>query len=302
MARPHPSLRYYLLPVGRGRREASVSLIFHLTTRDDWVRQVWTPEYRHPSLKSEGFIHASTAEQVVATANRYYAGRSDMALISIDTARLKSDLRWELAASLGEEFPHIYGPVNLDAVTQALDIKPEADGRFVGMPPGIDFDSYSDSVWLRAQNFDGVPHWGHPALRVQVSPELVITRTGFASIVARENGAFTSNWATRGHYWPDRWYNVIRLDSPERGLDGFYCNIAQPLPFDGSTVRYVDLQLDVRVFVESDGSLNWRLLDEDEFQEARDHYGYDDELIRRCYEAVDQVIAAVKARDFPFNG
>jgi len=278
-----------------------MTLICHLTTKDAWVAAVWTDAYRDASLQTEGFIHASTPEQAVDTANRYYAARNDLVLVAVDTDRLQSELRWDHAASVGQEFPHIYGPLNLDAVTQALEFKPAPDGRFEALPLGLERQSYGDSLWLRAVNHDGTPHWGHPALRADVSEGRIITRTGYSTIVAREDGAFTSNWATRGHYWPDRWYNVIRLQNPDGRLDGYYCNIARPMAFDGTTVRYADMQLDVRVFVNADGSLRWRLLDEDEFEAAKAKYGYDDALVRRCYDAVDECIAAVKAREFPFN-
>jgi uncharacterized protein (DUF952 family)/protein associated with RNAse G/E len=277
-----------------------MTLICHLTSKDAWVDAVWKRDYRDPSLEKEGFIHTSTPEQVVATANRYYAGRDDLVLLSIDSERLSSELRWEMAASVGQEFPHIYGPLNLDAVTQALELRPADDGRFVALPAGLDFERYGDSIWVRAENIDGSDHWGHPALFGHVEEGFVQTRTGYGTVVARESGAFTSNWSTRGHYWPERWFNVIRLQNPAGGLDGYYCNIARPLPFDGKTVRYVDLQLDIRVSVR-DGALTTRLLDEDEFEEARAKYGYDDELVKRCYEAVDQIAAMVKAREFPFD-
>jgi uncharacterized protein (DUF952 family)/protein associated with RNAse G/E len=278
-----------------------VTLICHLTTKDAWVEAVHTKDYRHPSLKAEGFIHASTPDQTVATANRYYGGRTDLALVCIDTDRLASELRWEAAPSVGQEFPHIYGPLNLDAVTQALEFRPDEHGIFMTLPGGLDQEHYADSLWLRAENHDGSFHWAHPALFGRVEEGFVQTRTGYATVVARESGAFTSNWSTRGHYWLNRWFNVIRLQNPDGHLDGYYCNIARPLPFDGKTVRYVDLQLDVRVFTGSDGGLAWRLLDEDEFEAAREHYNYDTELVDRSYEAVEEIIAMVKAREFPFD-
>ena len=104
-----------------------------------------------------------------------------------------------------------------------------------------------------------------------------------------------------GHFWPDRWFNVIRYSANERHPAGWYCNIASPATLDGSTLTYIDYELDVRVFASPDGGLQWVLLDEDEFEEARARYGYDDDLVRRCHDAVDQIIAMVKAREFPFD-
>jgi uncharacterized protein (DUF952 family)/protein associated with RNAse G/E len=279
-----------------------MSLLFHLAARDAWIDAVHRGEYVHPSLGAECFIHASTEAQVVETANRHYAGRSDVVLVCIDQSRLKKELRWELAPSVGQEFPHIYGPVNLDAVTQAVEMRPATGGIFLSLPAGIEAETYGDSIWLRAVNFDGSPHWSHPAPLVSATRGPVITQTAYGTVVAREEGSFTSNFFTRGHYWPDRWYNVIRLEDVNHQLQGYYCNIAEPVPFDGSTVSYVDLQLDVRVFLGGEGGLTWRLLDEDEFEEARRHYGYGRALVERCYRAVDECVAAIKARRFPFDG
>jgi protein associated with RNAse G/E len=89
---------------------------------------------------------------------------------------------------------------------------------------------------------------------------------------------------------------------PGRGLYGYYCNIATPLQFDGDTVHYVDLQLDVRVLVDEAGCLNWTLVDEDDFEVARERYAYSDDLIARARSAVDEVIALIEAREFPFDG
>ena len=58
----------------------------------------------------------------------------------------------------------------------------------------------------------------------------------------------------------------------------------------------------MRVFVEADGSLAHRLLDEDEFEAARRRYAYPDEMVARARSAVDELIALVEARAFPFDG
>jgi protein associated with RNAse G/E len=157
-------------------------------------------------------------------------------------------------------------------------------------------------VTVRATKFDGRDHWVHPATLLQADQGLVMTRTSAGLAISRGDGrTFTSPYNTRAHYWPDRWFNVIRLELPGQGLYGFYCNIASPVQFDGATVGYVDLQLDVIARATSSGDLTYWLADEDEFEEARDHFGYDDALITRCYEAVDQVSKLIERRQFPFD-
>lgn len=105
-------------------------MVFHITTRTAWELAAGAGVYRTGSLDTEGFIHCSTAEQVAATANRLFAGRTDVVLLCIDAARLGSTLRYEPAADLpGTVFPHVFGPIALDAVFEVVSLEP-VEGRF----------------------------------------------------------------------------------------------------------------------------------------------------------------------------
>ena len=75
--------------------------------------------YEAESLAAEGFIHASKADQVQGVLTRYYKAQTNLILLHIDETKLTAPLKMELAASVNEEFPHIYGRLNLDAVVKA---------------------------------------------------------------------------------------------------------------------------------------------------------------------------------------
>lgn len=102
--------------------------ILHIVHKTDWEHAREAGVYTAESLTQEGFIHCSTAQQIGNTANRFYSGRRGLLLLHIDVEQLTSELRWEAAD--GEEFPHIYGPLNLDAVVKVEKIEPGADGMF----------------------------------------------------------------------------------------------------------------------------------------------------------------------------
>jgi uncharacterized protein (DUF952 family) len=102
--------------------------IYHLVPRRVWEEAADQP-YRAASLTSEGVIHCSFANQVAGSANRFYAGEDDLLVLHIDSARLTSPLSEE-ASSSGEVFPHIYGPINRDAVVVAQPLARGADGRW----------------------------------------------------------------------------------------------------------------------------------------------------------------------------
>jgi uncharacterized protein (DUF952 family) len=67
--------------------------------------------------RRDGFIHFSGAETVADTARKYFAGQSGLMLLAVNPARL-ADLRWERSRD-DALFPHLYGPLELNAVTQA---------------------------------------------------------------------------------------------------------------------------------------------------------------------------------------
>ncbi len=106
--------------------------IYHLTKHSDWDQALSAGFYSAPSLAQEGFIHTSTLEQVADTANRYYRGQSGMCLLVIDVDRVQPEVRFEAVVHHGVtlHYPHIYGPLNLDAVTQVLDYVPDEQGNF----------------------------------------------------------------------------------------------------------------------------------------------------------------------------
>jgi protein associated with RNAse G/E len=156
-------------------------------------------------------------------------------------------------------------------------------------------------IWVRGAGYEGARHWHHPALLVRDEGGLlVVTAPSGTEVATRSEAPFVSLFDTTGHYWTDRWYNVIRLDEPGGRLQGFYCNIATPARLEGDDLHYADLQLDVRVTA-IDGALHYEVWDEDEFEEARQRHAYSEDLVRSCRDAVDQLIAFIESRTFPFD-
>ncbi|GAB4026198.1 DUF952 domain-containing protein [Spirosoma koreense] len=94
-----------------------MNLIYHIVQAADWASQENQPDYEAASLQSEGFIHLSTQAQVPGTLNRYYQNVSNLLLLHVDADKLKHELRYE-AATNNDRFPHLYGPLNKDAVVR----------------------------------------------------------------------------------------------------------------------------------------------------------------------------------------
>ena len=89
--------------------------IFHICYQNDWNEAQDAGEYIVESLETEGFIHCSREKQIQEVANKYYHGQKDLILLHIEISQVASRVCWEDVE--GVIFPHIYGPINLDSVT-----------------------------------------------------------------------------------------------------------------------------------------------------------------------------------------
>ncbi len=97
-------------------------VIYHVTTAGDWEAAKQKGFYDHPSLSAEGFIHCSQENQVAGVLERYFAGQSNLVKLVIDTDLLTARFVFDWSPSTQDTFPHIYGPINLEAVTGVLSI------------------------------------------------------------------------------------------------------------------------------------------------------------------------------------
>lgn len=116
-------------------------IVLHIAHRDVWEASCPGGYYKPLSLVSDGFIHCSTVEQTVETANQFYAGQEGLILLCIDVSKVESEVKFEGPASVGDPraaslFPHIHGPLNISAVVKVVELIPRADGTFE-LPPGV---------------------------------------------------------------------------------------------------------------------------------------------------------------------
>lgn len=122
--------------------------IFHVCDRAAAQRAKAEGEYRPASLAAEGFIHLSQGHQVQAVIQAFYAGVPDLVVLVVDPARLAAPLRYEAAAFMpgfaqggkapaAGAFPHLYGPLEADAVLEIVDAR-RFDAHAIGRAAGPD--------------------------------------------------------------------------------------------------------------------------------------------------------------------
>ena len=96
--------------------------IYHVSSAADWNEAKSKGYYEHPSLKAEGFIHCSQEHQVAGVLERYFAGQTDLLKLVIDTDKLTSKFVFDWSPSTQDTFPHVYGPINTEAVTAVISL------------------------------------------------------------------------------------------------------------------------------------------------------------------------------------
>jgi uncharacterized protein (DUF952 family) len=110
--------------------------LFHITTQAGWARAVQAREYIADSLAKEGFIHCSFRSQVVDVANRFFRGQKGLLLLEVLPELLRATVKLEDLLNEGMLFPHVYGPINRDAVVKVHAFEGGTDGTFM-LPSSI---------------------------------------------------------------------------------------------------------------------------------------------------------------------
>ena len=107
---------------------------FHLVAAEYYRDSDRDGPYVPASFDAEGFIHCTDgADNVAAVGNRYYRDDRRMyVVLVIDKAKLESKVVYEDAAGI---YPHIYGPLNRDAIVAVMDIGRAPDGTFLKPEP-----------------------------------------------------------------------------------------------------------------------------------------------------------------------
>jgi protein associated with RNAse G/E len=152
-------------------------------------------------------------------------------------------------------------------------------------------------IYVCSTKYDGSPHWEFDAFYVLEEGPLLVAQNFAGQQLKNPGGLWTTPNHVRNHYWLDgRWYNVMRFEDPKTAEYSWYCNVTTPAMFDGETVRYADLDLDVHCW--PSGEI--KILDEDEFLENSRSMAYPPEVIERSRAAVDELITLFRSGQFPF--
>jgi len=91
-------------------------IIYKICRADEWRAGEPAGVFQGAAIdRADGYIHFSTAAQVVETAARHFAGIDDLVLVAVEATALGPALKWEPSRG-GALFPHLYGALTREAV------------------------------------------------------------------------------------------------------------------------------------------------------------------------------------------
>ena len=102
-------------------------MIYHILNAEEWERARNSSFYTPATFEQEGFIHLCEADQFAGVVDRYFFGQGNLVALCVAPEALVAELHYENLLGGGELFPHLYGPLNLDAVKDVLYFRSEQD-------------------------------------------------------------------------------------------------------------------------------------------------------------------------------
>ena len=143
-----------------------------------------------------------------------------------------------------------------------------------------------ERVQIRAYKSDGTCYrWWHATVEA-VDKDKVVVITPAGHRVEDVSGGWTSAYAVRAYYWPDRWYSLLEVYTPEGTLQQIYVNISSPVETGNSQLRFTDYELDISRKPPQEA----RVVDQEEFLGAVSRYAYSKEFQQACYQVAREAL------------
>ena len=152
-------------------------------------------------------------------------------------------------------------------------------------------------IIVRVLKHDGAEYRRWNATLSRREEDFMVLDAEFELDVSHELlGEIKRSTKTVEYYWFNRWYNVFRFLKDDGSTRLWYCNVNTPPELTGDTLSYVDLDIDILV----QPDFSFQVLDEDEFETNAKRYGYSEEEKSNTRSAVNELIAMIEQRHFPF--
>ena len=154
------------------------------------------------------------------------------------------------------------------------------------------------SITINSCAFDGTVKKSWTAQVLDKNEELITVKGTFRTEVTHPHlNVIRRDTVSYEYFWFDRWYNVFRFHEPDGAFRNYYCNICMPARIQDSILQYVDLDIDIVV----DHAGRIEILDEEEFAENAERFGYSPAVHTKLSEAVAELTVLIELGKFPFD-
>jgi uncharacterized protein len=126
---------------------------------------------------------------------------------------------------------------------------------------------------------------------------LVLKGVFETEVVHPELGRIGAGTISHEFFWFDRWCNIFRFEEPDGSLRNYYGNICMPPTFDGNTLDYVDLDIDIVVWPDQ----TRQILDEEEFAENAIRWCYPKSVLAGVKDGINKLETMIVNHHFPFS-
>ncbi|MBI1885833.1 MAG: DUF402 domain-containing protein [Chloroflexi bacterium] len=145
--------------------------------------------------------------------------------------------------------------------------------------------------------YDGSFHRRQTGWLIEQRGPLIILRHRAGVPVEFPHSTWEPETDAIAHYWTDRWYIIYRVVDESGSVIRWYCNFSTPAEFDGESIRYIDLDLDITV----QKDFTYYIHDEEEFKANTKQLHYPRKVVKAVGTALDEVLGMVERREFPFD-
>ena len=152
------------------------------------------------------------------------------------------------------------------------------------------------SVYIQSFKHDGSLHrtWCK-AFVLEADEDHIVVVTDRAWVIESDNRKWLTREPAVCFFYTHKWFNVISMI--RHGGIYYYCNLASPSIYDGEAIRYIDYDLDVKLY--PDGG--YQILDENEYEEHALQMNYSDDIKRIVEDQMNQLIHTMEKHQDPFN-
>lgn len=155
-----------------------------------------------------------------------------------------------------------------------------------------------DMIHMKALKYPNIPHydWEGEVLEKTDDYIMVLCEAGRKLVHHTKNKVFTVKNASLEYFSLTQWYTAA-VEIEDDKIKSYYCNVAMPSVIEDNEISFIDLDLDLV----KEQNEDWKVVDEDEFEENSVTFNYPTELKNGALQALEQLKTRVEQKEFPFN-